>query len=245
MNRDARSPTDRLKGELWRRFGSDEYPAEWDGKVYGGGKLSQRFWEYFKAIEFLELQTDSVVLDIGGGSPVTGLGFFSSLIATSAKQIIVMDPNVSNEHSLPRNVQVLRESSGYQSLSAAFERFPELSHVTSISVFEHIPPDVRVGIMRAINENFPGDRFVLTLEFHPTRCYFEHQLTERSLSDLVMPLTSFYPAAYEASPVHGATAVTDMRQGFRGRAKRLVSRVTGAVPRWYPLALAFQRRVAQ
>ncbi len=66
------SMTNKLKAELWKRFGSKAHPAEWDGHVYGGGKLSQRFWEYFKAVELLELDGDSVVVDIGGGSPVTG-----------------------------------------------------------------------------------------------------------------------------------------------------------------------------
>jgi hypothetical protein len=83
-----------LKKILWQRFGSPDHPAEWDGRVYGGGKLSQRFWEYFKAVELLDLHTDAVVLDIGGGSPATGLGFFSSILAQGAKGVVIMDPEV-------------------------------------------------------------------------------------------------------------------------------------------------------
>lgn len=77
--------TQRLKQELWHRFGSKEHPAEWDGHVYGGGKLSQRFWEYFKAIELLSLDANSIVLDIGGGSPQTCT--FLDLLRLLAPQI--------------------------------------------------------------------------------------------------------------------------------------------------------------
>ena len=73
------SLTNKLKKLLWERFGSADYPAEWDGRVYGGGKISQRWWEYFQAIEYLELYEGAVVLDIGGGSPATGLSFLVSL----------------------------------------------------------------------------------------------------------------------------------------------------------------------
>ena len=84
-----------LKKELRHRFDSAEHPAKWDSRIYGGGKLSQRFWEYFKALELLGLTESSVVLDIGGGSPVTGMGFFAGLMATVAKKVIVLDPNVA------------------------------------------------------------------------------------------------------------------------------------------------------
>jgi len=61
----------KIKAALWKAYGKPAEAAEWDGNVYGDGKLSQRFWEYHQAIDLLELTPDSVVLDIGGGSPVT------------------------------------------------------------------------------------------------------------------------------------------------------------------------------
>ena len=54
-------PEGLLKQELWRRYGDSSYPVEWNGHVHGGGKLSQRFWEYFKTIELLEVDAASVV----------------------------------------------------------------------------------------------------------------------------------------------------------------------------------------
>ena len=71
-----------LKQRLWQRFGTAAHPAEWDGLVFGGGKISQRFWEYFKVIEYLDVADGARVLDIGGGSPTTGVSFFPQLLAS-------------------------------------------------------------------------------------------------------------------------------------------------------------------
>ncbi len=60
-----------LQARLWRMYGDKAYAAERDGNVYGGGKLSQRFWEYHKTIDALELTADSVVL---GGLGISRAG---------------------------------------------------------------------------------------------------------------------------------------------------------------------------
>ncbi|MGI9089233.1 MAG: hypothetical protein ACR2HH_16080 [Chthoniobacterales bacterium] len=208
--------------------------------------MSQRFWEYFKGIELLELDSNSVVLDIGGGSPRTGLGFFSSLLATAARRVIVMDPNIGEGHIIPQNVEVLRAYSTYDSLRDTFNRFPEITHIACISVFEHIEPEIRHGIVRAINEFFLGSHFVTTFEYHPLRSFFEHQLTAQTLSEMMAPLTSFYPTAFEASPV----LAEDPRfpppsdGPLRIVVRRFLRRVVGLVPKWYPVAVAFQRSTA-
>lgn len=244
---DRQKVTARLQRELWNRWGTTQYPAEWDGRNYGGGKLSQRYWEYMKAIEMLELDANAVVLDIGGGSPETGLGFFSSLLSTAAKKVLVMDPNVGSAHAIPENVQVLRQLADFESLKATFSERPDITHVTCISVFEHVPADVRIGITRAINEFFGGSRFVLTLEYHPIHCFFEHQLTARSLSELVSPLHSFCPVRMESSPVFAENAFLATKSvRLILNTKRLLrkiwpQRLNVFVPQWYPLALAFDR----
>ncbi len=235
--------TDALKRELWARFGSEAYPAEWDGKMFGGGKLSQRFWEYFRGLELLELTPASVVLDIGGGSPRTGLGFFSSLLATAVKRVVVMDPNVAADATVPSNIEVIREFSTFESLRETFGRFPEITHLACISVLEHIDRDVRLGIFRGINEFFLGDRFVTTFEYHAQRCFFEHQLTAQTLAEMVTPLTSFYPTVFEASPVlaEDPRFPPPTEGALRSQSRRLVRKVVGLVPKWYPVAVAFQR----
>src|SRR5512145_3221811 len=75
-----------IKKNLWKLYGTVEHPAEWDGIVFGGGKISQRFWEYFTAIEMLDLDKNAVVLDIGGGK-----GFFAKVIAPFVKKVIILD----------------------------------------------------------------------------------------------------------------------------------------------------------
>src|SRR3954454_13472570 len=142
--------TQRLKQNLWARFGTTTWPAEWDGHVYGGGKLSQRYWEYFQAAELLDLDRESIVLDIGGGSPITGAGFFASLLATQIKKVIIIDPNVSASIDCPSNIEFIRRNASEEELLSIFIDRPEITHISCVSVFEHIPPSVREPMVRAI-----------------------------------------------------------------------------------------------
>ena len=84
--------TNKLKAALWQLYGNPASPSEWDGRVCGGGKLSQCFGEYHKAIDLLELTPDAVVLDIGGGSNRAGFGFFTNIIAPFVKEVHISDP---------------------------------------------------------------------------------------------------------------------------------------------------------
>lgn len=233
--------TNILKAELWRRFGSRDYPAEWDGHNKGGGKFSQRFWEYFKAIELLNLDDKSVVLDIGGGSPITGMGFFSSLMSTAAKKIIVMDTNISNSVVAPQNVEFVRATATYEELKALLSARPELTHIVSVSVFEHIEPAIRQDIVRAINEFFRGVSFVATFEYHTKTSFLNYSLTAKTTSDLFKPFTNFYPDYFSASPVLCENAFDHsrlFRLSFRSIKKAFAY---SDIPRWYPLAIRFLR----
>lgn len=240
--------TNKLKAALWNCYGNPAYPAEWDGRVYGGGKLSQRFWEYHVAIELLELTADSVVLDIGGGSPVTGAGFFTRVIAPFVREVHVMDMNIGKAANSLSNVKFHRQLANFETLSTLFKENPQITHVACISVFEHIPHDVRCGMIKAANEWFRGDIFVGTLEYHARDSFFEHQLTVRTLSELYEPFTNFYPDEIRKSPVWGEIAY---QPGCLGRSimRRLGSwnrwgQKEVAIPLWYPLALRFRRIAA-
>lgn len=237
--------TEKLKARLWQCYGHPEYPAEWDGKVYGGGKISQRFWEYHQTIELLELSHGSVVLDIGGGSPVTGAGFFTRVVAPQVKQVHVMDVNIGESKDTAANVVLHRSLASYETLSKLLKENPQITHVACISVFEHIPHDVRCGIIKAINEHFTGGVFVATLEYHARDCFFEQQLTVRTLSELFESFTNFYPDQIRESPVLGETAYQNVSVGRR-LMRRLGVSVNRwgkepGVPLWYPLALRFRR----
>jgi hypothetical protein len=213
--------TSQLKATLWKRFGALEHPAEWDGRIYGGGKLSQRYWEYFKTLELLDLSPNSVVVDIGGGSPVTGVGFFASLIATAVRKVFVFDSNISPEAVAPDGVEFVREKASFESMSGFLKTHPEVTHVASVSVFEHIPALEREGIVRAINENFKGESFVASLEYHAKSVYFEYQLTAGTISTLFEPMTRYYLDKFESSPVWCENAYPM------------------DVPLWYPIAVRF------
>jgi 2-polyprenyl-3-methyl-5-hydroxy-6-metoxy-1,4-benzoquinol methylase len=226
-----------LKAELWRRFGSPDAAAEWDGKILGGGKISQRFWEYFKAIEYLGIDANSSVLDIGGGSRATAGGFLAALLAERARAVLVMDPNIGKAPA-KRNLEYLARKASNEELRDLLGSRPELTHVACVSVLEHIEPEARKGMMRAINEFFKGDWFVATFEFHPRRAFFPHQLTTRTLSEMVEPLTAFHLDRLEASPMLAENAF-DMRRLVRVGRRGALDRAE--IPRWYPLAVRFLR----
>jgi hypothetical protein len=236
--------TEKLKAALWQCYGNPDYPAEWDGKVYGGGKLSQRFWEYHAAIDLLELTPDSVVLDIGGGSPVTGAGLFTRVIAPFVREVHVMDMNIKKENKAPANIKFHPQLGSRTALLKLFQDNPQITHVACISVFEHIPHEVRCGMVQAINEAFAGNIFVTTLEYHPKDRFFEHQLTTQTLSEMLGALTKFYPDSMHKSPFWCDNAYRDPSLG-RGLLRRLGIHLKKEteVPLWYPVALRFRSSI--
>jgi hypothetical protein len=235
--------TEKLKAALWHAYGDVNSPAEWDGNIYGGGKLSQRFWEYHQAIELLDLTPDSIVLDIGGGSPITGAGFFTTVIAPYVKEVHVLDLNVGEGRSHPPNITFHRDLGNYESLAQLLKQNPQITHIASVSVFEHIPDEIRRGLTRAINEFFKGQIFVTTLEYHSRNCYFEYQLTAKTLSELFAPLDRFYPEKILQSPFLAENAYQEASLG-----RKVIRRLFPGwrwnkfdnTPLWYPLALRFK-----
>jgi len=235
--------TEQLKAALWRAYGNVNSPAEWDGNIYGGGKLSQRFWEYHQTIELLDLTPDSVVLDIGGGSPITGAGFFTTVIAPYVKEVHVLDVNIGEGKSHLPNIIFHRNLGSYESIAQLLKQNPQITHIASISVFEHIPDEIRCGMTRAINEFFKGSIFVATLEYHARNCYFEYQLTVKTLSKLFAPLERFYPEKILQSPVLGEVAYEEASLRRKVIRRLFPHRRWGrfdSTPLWYPLALLFK-----
>jgi len=236
--------TSALKYALWQRFGDLAFPAEWDGHVYGGGKLSQRYWEYFITLELLALDQHSTVLDIGGGSPVEGVGFFADLLALQCKQVIVLDVNAQYGPNAAQrdNVVLKRQNGDYESVRRTLEDHPDITHVSCVSVFEHIEDATRRDIVRSLNDHFTGATFVMTLEYHARVKHWEHQLTAASLSELFAPLVNFYPDAFVRSPVYCENAYQKI--GFWALfniQRALAKRAPLAIPAWYPLAVRFVR----
>jgi hypothetical protein len=240
-----------LQARLWQMYGDERHPAEWDGHVYGGGKLSQRFWEYHKTIEALDLNADSVVLDIGGGSPVTGVSLLVKVLAGTIKRVIVVDASLPPDVADYPNVICIPENASYDRLASIFEAHPEITHVTSVSVFEHIPHAERIGITLAINEHFRGGAFVVTVEFHATTRFFQDQLTTKTLSDVASALTGFVLVSMEASPIFCEDAMRSWKpiyarliDGVGTLLGRRSREQTPPIGLWKPLLLKFLRMPA-
>lgn len=211
------TPTEALKAILYDRFGHKDHPAEWDGNNLGGGKLSQRYWEYFQTIEYLDLTGYAKVLDIGGVSPHTKRAFFAELVRNVANEVVVMDPNEATFQQY--GLHHLRGPATYDSLRSAFDNF-DITHVSCVSVLEHIEPTERFDLMRGLNAFFKGDTLALTVEYHPKTCYFDYQLTAATLDEMLKPLTKFYLSEFTSSPVWCENAFTPE-----------------GVPLWRPLAI--------
>jgi hypothetical protein len=218
---EAEAVTQKLKKALWQWYGTTAVPAEWDGNVYGGGKISQRFWEYFVTIDMLDLDPYSVVLDIGGGSPATGLSLFPQLLGYCDVDTIVMDKCAASPTD---NVKIVNEHASYATLVEVLHRHPEITHISCVSVLEHASFEQQRGIFDAIDQEFEGLAAVFTLEFHETGVHFEQQLTTKTLSDAVSGLNSLYLERIERSPVNCVNTINP-------HGARL----------WYPLALRFMR----
>ena len=220
--------TELLKMELWKQYWTKEIPSEWDGRIYGGGKLSQRFWEYHKTIEMLDLHKDSVLLDIGGGSPEHGTGFFTGIAANYISKVIILDSNANVEKNKFKNVEIIPQNANYDLLKKILSE-NKITHISCISVFEHISDEVRIDMVKAINEFSKAEKIAVTLEYHATHTYFEHQLTTKTLSNLFLPLNNYYLSGYHKAPTHCINAL---------KANQDLS-----IELWYPLALEFRKNI--
>src|SRR5574340_913225 len=200
-------------------YGSQKYTVEWDGKLYGGGKLSQRYWEYFIVVDMLDLSPDSIVLDIGGGN-----GFFAELIAPYVRKVIILDANQTNSMAAAGNIERIIQHADADVLRQVLAK--GVTHVSCISVFEHIPDAVREQIIIDIDGHFLGNRFVTTFEFHPLQCLFEHQLTTRTMSTMLAGFRNYYPERIESSPMRCENAFGKIRTPFSRRKKQYIGMVS-------------------
>lgn len=187
----------RLKQELWSRYGTAEHPAEWDGNVMGGGKISQRFWEYFITLDMLDLpETGAVVLDIGGGN-----GFLAKVLTSAGVSVVVVDKANPIEGVMVENC-----FADHDTLTDIIRRYHP-THIACASVMEHASEDQQRGIFQAIEEKFSGEAAVFTFEFHETTRYFEQQITTKTMSNMVSPLRRYYLDRMERSPIYCINAV--------------------------------------
>lgn len=183
---------------LASRWGDPRFPAEWDGQHYGGGKGSQRYWEYLWCIDqILDPQKPfpELLLDVGCGA-----GAFFPRLLQDVKSVRAVDPAL--EDKTVDNVQYMRGT-----LEEVIPQIDPLAFdtVTCISVFEHIAD--HAGICRALSL-FRNARIICTLEYGfcppdlPLPQSGTHIITPQKLCTFFGMMTSHYIVKMETCPVY-------------------------------------------
>ena len=176
-----------IKKGLWEMWGKPEYPAEWDGSNFGGGKCSQRYWEYLFVINNFPDNLDkySVILDIGSGENK----FFPTLIRKHCRCIAV-DPDL-----IPTNKDDINRVFDSEIVSSISKG--KIDVVTCISVLEHI--EDQVEFMTTLDLiNTPA---IITFEFGSTPPAFDYQLTAMKMYSFCRAIKNHYVSRMERSPV--------------------------------------------
>lgn len=109
---------------LWERWGTAEHPAEWDGRE-GGGRGSQRFWEYLWTLNQIN-PPDVRVLDVGGGETL----FFFNLLSGGIHIVEIVDPLVE-----PGDFRAKMDLVTYVAARPPSHNY---DIVTCVSVLEHV-----------------------------------------------------------------------------------------------------------
>jgi|SRR6185295_491275 len=176
-----------LKSLLWDRWGTAEYPAEWDGQHYGGGRGSQRFWEYLWVIDQLSGH-ERHVIDVGAGPNL----FLPKLLGEAFPRVEAVDPELR-----------VRDARHHPcDLRGWVDRYPsEVSRVdcvTCVSVVEHVqdPGMIFTDLARFVNA-----KLIVTLELGFDPPGFEYQLTLRKLYAGLKCFESHYLSRMETCPV--------------------------------------------
>jgi hypothetical protein len=197
----SREVTEELLKRLWSLWGTREAPAEWDGRVYGGGKLSQRFWEYHWAIREADFDRDSVVLDVGAGRTL----FFPRLLEGSVARVVAYDPQCEGMED-ERLTVVPKAFSATTLLARGY------THAVSISVIEHIEQGEKAEFFAALDQ--VRAPLVLTLELGPKA--HGANVVMRDLYDLTTRFSGHYCSRVESCPVWADDALgTDAQPLWR------------------------------
>jgi hypothetical protein len=176
-----------LKRVLWDRWGSKDFPAEWDGVHYGGGKGSQRYWEYLWVVDQLDGKEERI-LDVGAGSTL----FLPRLLRQSFSHVEAVDPALPLEDDRHHRSELGTWVERHQKAVASFDC------VTCVSVVEHLQdPSI---LFRDLGQ-FVRAKIIITLELGFDPPGFEYQLTMREIYSGLAYFTSHYLSRMEICPV--------------------------------------------
>lgn len=178
---------EQLKRSLWERWGNPEFPAEWDGTHYGGGKGSQRYWEYLWVVGQLSGK-ERRLLDVGAGQKL----FLPRLLTGVLPRVEAVDPELPLEdarhHPISLGTWIGRNPGSV----------PEFDCVTCVSVVEHLqdPREIFRDLAR-----FKKARVIVTLELGFDPPGFEYQLTLQKLYQGLGCFQDHYLDRMESCPV--------------------------------------------
>jgi 2-polyprenyl-3-methyl-5-hydroxy-6-metoxy-1,4-benzoquinol methylase len=172
-----------LAQTLWEWWGRRDHPAEWDGRKLGGGKGSQRFWEYLWTVQ--NLPPSRRVLDVGGGDNL----FLADLLSTKIPEIWCLDPEIPLAKRSGRYLPLTLQ----QFLSSEAGHTELFDSVTCVSVLEHVGDKAdfcrQLDTIRA--------PIVLTFEL----AYKEDLVTMPMVYDVFAQMQHHYVARMEVCPV--------------------------------------------
>jgi 2-polyprenyl-3-methyl-5-hydroxy-6-metoxy-1,4-benzoquinol methylase len=176
-----------LKRLLWERWGSNDFPAEWDGVHYGGGKGSQRYWEYLWVLTQLS-GSERRILDVGAGPK----RFLPRLLREAFSHVEAVDPALGLEDAQHHRTE----------LGAWISRDPKSPErfdcVTCVSVVEHLQDPT---ILFRDLARFEKAKIVITLELGFDPPGFDFQLTMREIYAGLACFGAHYLSRMEVCPV--------------------------------------------
>lgn len=178
-----------LKKELYSRWGDIKYPSEWDGNFFGGGKGSQRFWEYLWTIE--QLNSSKKIFDVGCGQSK----FFPRLLEKNIAYVYACDPQI--EYEKGRNTVYIKGT-----LEECFDKIPynnNFNTITCVSVLEHI--EDHTLICKYLSK-FTTSRIICTLEYGFTPRAFNYQVIPQVLYKFFSMMPNHYIEKMELCPVY-------------------------------------------
>lgn len=176
-----------LKQLLWKRWGSNEFPAEWDGIRFGGGKGSQRYWEYLWVVDQLD-GNERKILDVGAGENA----FLPRLLANAFEQVEAVDPALPTEDARNHRMDLGAWISQNPS------RVGEFDCVTCVSVIEHLQNPNELFSALA---HFAKAKILITLELGYEPPAFSYQLTMHKIYAGLNCFDSHYLTRLENCPV--------------------------------------------
>ena len=176
-------------------WGKDEFPAEWNGKIFGGKDYSARRWEYEIVLKHLNPSRSDRILDVGAGR-----GYFSWLAANFSENVYYND--LGDGYRQPENgvKKLLGDVVKLKLKKGSFDK------VCAVSTLEHFPSREKVKQFLDVAGHAlkKGGMLYLTTEWHPVkRLWFKDDqfFNEEDIEKIFLSRPDFRLLRRETSPI--------------------------------------------